>query len=130
MQKPCVICGKIFEATKCKKFCSPECKHEGVKRQQNELNRRRREAIAAEDEAFAKTVNYKRACHDCGKPTYNYRCLPCRLKWQLRHGVIDKELYKFIKRYIESHRKTGYNDVDLADAVYAYQHRDNRWVMV
>lgn len=29
----------------------------------------------------------KRRCHDCGKPTYNYRCDKCREKWQREHSI-------------------------------------------
>lgn len=29
----------------------------------------------------------KRKCHDCGKPTYNYRCTACHEKFRLKHGV-------------------------------------------
>lgn len=28
-----------------------------------------------------------RRCHDCGAPTFDYRCPACRKKWQLKHGV-------------------------------------------
>ena len=29
----------------------------------------------------------QRRCHDCGKPTSDYRCPACRRKWQIKHGV-------------------------------------------
>jgi len=28
-----------------------------------------------------------RKCHDCGRPTPDYRCPACRKKWQIKHGV-------------------------------------------
>lgn len=28
-----------------------------------------------------------RSCHDCGRPTPDYRCPACRRKWQIKHGV-------------------------------------------
>lgn len=30
-----------------------------------------------------------RACHDCGRPTYNYRCEACLARWRQRHGVSE-----------------------------------------
>ena len=29
-----------------------------------------------------------RRCHDCGKPTNNYRCFRCRRKWRQKHDVM------------------------------------------
>ncbi len=29
----------------------------------------------------------KRACHDCGAPTFDYRCPACLTAWRIRHGV-------------------------------------------
>ena len=29
----------------------------------------------------------KRACHDCGRPTWNYRCHDCDTKHKKKHGV-------------------------------------------
>ena len=28
-----------------------------------------------------------RKCHDCGEPTFDYRCTACRAKWKAKHGV-------------------------------------------
>lgn len=41
-----------------------------------------------EDDEAAKG---KRKCHDCGKPTYNYRCTPCTAKWKRKHAVSASE---------------------------------------
>ena len=30
-----------------------------------------------------------RRCHDCGKPTVDYRCSSCRAKFRRRHGVSE-----------------------------------------
>lgn len=32
-------------------------------------------------------VKPKRKCHDCGKPTNDYRCYKCLAKWRIKHGV-------------------------------------------
>lgn len=39
---------------------------------------------AGEDDEAAKG---NRKCHDCGRPTYNYRCTPCTAKWKKKHAV-------------------------------------------
>ena len=31
----------------------------------------------------------QRFCHDCGKPTSDYRCPKCRAKWKKKHGVTE-----------------------------------------
>lgn len=28
-----------------------------------------------------------RKCHDCGKPTWNYRCEACQRLWRAKHDV-------------------------------------------
>lgn len=33
------------------------------------------------------TDSGKRKCHDCGRPTYDYRCARCRRKWQIRNDA-------------------------------------------
>lgn len=32
-------------------------------------------------------VIHSRLCHDCKKPTSDYRCPTCLKKWRLKHGV-------------------------------------------
>lgn len=39
-------------------------------------------------ERSPKMESPKRACHDCGKPTTDYRCPQCRYKWAKKHGVV------------------------------------------
>lgn len=34
----------------------------------------------------------KRKCHDCGKPTPDYRCPACLEKWRLKNGVPMKSV--------------------------------------
>ena len=34
------------------------------------------------------TPRPKRKCHDCGKPTDDYRCPECRRKWRLKNDVM------------------------------------------
>lgn len=32
-------------------------------------------------------IHYTRNCHDCGKPTSNYRCAKCLKKWREKNHV-------------------------------------------
>lgn len=32
----------------------------------------------------------RRRCHDCGRPTSDYRCPKCRQKWKVLHGLCHK----------------------------------------
>ena len=75
----CPICGA--EAGKDKsgrqrKYCSPACARVG--------NNRIR---AAKKRAGQDLRAGQRRCHDCGKPTTNYRCPTCLRAWRLKHGV-------------------------------------------
>ena len=36
-----------------------------------------------------KRVIHSRVCHDCGKPTSDYRCPKCLRKWRIKHGVAE-----------------------------------------
>lgn len=44
-----------------------------------------------EAEAQQKDKDYiksrMRKCHDCQKPTWDYRCPKCQAKWRSKHGV-------------------------------------------
>ena len=51
----------------------------------NEWNKEQRE-LEKEDQRIRR---FTRLCHDCGKPTSNYRCDKCRAKWCIKHGVTD-----------------------------------------
>lgn len=33
----------------------------------------------------------KRKCHDCGAPTWDYRCADCQKIWKTRHGIPTTE---------------------------------------
>jgi len=73
LERNCVICGKSF-ITKSygQTCCSYVC----------------RKKLAESKENLTPTgMLPKRKCHDCGKPTYNYRCDKCLKKWRERWGV-------------------------------------------
>ena len=39
-----------------------------------------------EDDTYI-PVKPRRRCHDCGRPTPDYRCAECLKKWRQKHGV-------------------------------------------
>lgn len=52
--------------------------------------KRKAEAAAARKEIANTYIKMKkRRCHDCGVPTYNYRCEKCRQKWCRLHQVSE-----------------------------------------
>ena len=64
-------CGQTFPYRSNRKYCSSRCA-----------------AIAGGLYGRAELKNGNlRACHDCGKPTPNYRCTKCLGKWRREHGV-------------------------------------------
>lgn len=69
--RTCKVCGKTFMPKKQKSICcSEEC-------------RKKFYSPFREPEP----ITCKRKCHDCGKPTTNYRCPLCLAKWKRKHGV-------------------------------------------
>jgi hypothetical protein len=53
-----------------------------------------------------------RKCHDCGNPTYNYRCDKCRAKWAKRHSLdsgyspAESDFSGGGSRYIENNQRS------------------------
>ena len=66
----CANCGKEFEGHGNALFCSETCHNAW------ELRQRRMNCEAA-----------SRSCHDCGKPTSDYRCPVCQKKFRQRYNV-------------------------------------------
>ncbi|WP_297668962.1 hypothetical protein [uncultured Desulfovibrio sp.] len=76
----CVVCGRQFEPhTSNARCCSPECARIVD-------NRRPHGALRAASCSNRAVDAPQRRCHDCGKPTNNYRCAAC---WQKLRGRVD-----------------------------------------
>lgn len=43
----------------------------------------------------SKRLEITRRCHDCGRPTPNYRCSGCLRKWRAKHDVSDADIINF-----------------------------------
>ena len=75
----CPMCGKpalIDKQGRERKYCSPACAKAG----NNKIRREKKRA--GQDFGLG-----KRRCHDCGKPTTDYRCPACLKAWRLKNGV-------------------------------------------
>lgn len=66
-------CNLLFQGRANKIYCSKECG-------QHVINRRH----AKYEPTVAAAL---RKCHDCGRPTADYRCQNCLRKWRMEHGV-------------------------------------------
>lgn len=80
IQKRCLCCGETFLAvTKERLFCDRYCFYA----YQLGMSRER----YLKERTTSQVKLSVRKCHDCGKPTTDYRCSSCRDKWRKRHGV-------------------------------------------
>ncbi len=89
-QLVCPICGKRFAKRHgTQRYCGPLCAREAIRRQHAEDQRGRRNALRAQEKAAdVAAPGGKRRCHDCGRPTFNYRCEKC---WAKLRGRTDVE---------------------------------------
>lgn len=84
----CVHCGGEIAATRqgnavyCSKKC---CRAEKSKREKE------RRGVAT-PKKLAVNFGKPRTCHDCGKPTANYRCPECWKKLRAGMGITESEL--------------------------------------
>lgn len=81
----CPNCGNPFKlAYPRQKYCD-SC-HEDI-----ELEKKSRQEVADAENVRKKyglsVQKYTRRCHDCGKPTNNYRCDKCWQKWRKKNHV-------------------------------------------
>lgn len=38
---------------------------------------------------------YLRTCHDCGKPTSDYRCADCLSKWRQKNHIVEDAVWAY-----------------------------------
>lgn len=98
-KKKCPVCGADFEARlKNTKYCTA-CRELSASVRERRAGKSVRERRAGKDVFAAdyavkcgemsaeKSGTASRACHDCGKPTTDYRCPACQKAFRQRHGV-------------------------------------------
>ena len=102
----CVVCGKRLSPSMIKggrKTCSVRCSQiagiarESSKRQtpvKYSIKEDKLEEFVEQEEEESGCIEMikPRKCHDCGKPTFNYRCSACWEKWRAKYGVIPDVL--------------------------------------
>lgn len=81
----CPICGKLFtklspNALHCEE-CRPIARGKTTKNQQAQRVR----GMRLQDGSLPNDLPPSRTCHDCGRPTNNYRCAECWAK--IQHGL-------------------------------------------
>lgn len=89
--KRCQYCGASFRPTNnCQKICgNPACDKKRRLENCRELRKRNKRAVEITGIDLDKPINPMRKCHDCGEPTYNYRCDKCRAKWRAAYDVVE-----------------------------------------
>lgn len=93
-KKKCPVCGADFEAKlKNIKYCTA-CRALSTSVRERLMRERRagKDVFATNyavecGEMAAKSKTVSRACHDCGRPTTDYRCPACLAAFRQRHGV-------------------------------------------
>ena len=86
--KVCVWCKHSFElpikpGSGTIRYCSDECRH-SAKVFANKIYRMRKSML---NPSRAEVNSSQRKCHDCGKPTQDYRCPECLKKWRNKYHV-------------------------------------------
>ena len=104
----CAVCGKTYLVTRPGQLvCADELCQQVVLREAQAIRAlaggRKGKALPVRDErklALAEKRSQKlRKCHDCGRPTVDFRCPSCRAAWRIKHGlapmrsVFDEEDY-------------------------------------
>lgn len=104
----CAVCGKTYLVTRPGQLvCADELCQQVVLREAQAIRAlaggRKGKALPVRDErklALAEKRSQKlRKCHDCGRPTVDFRCPSCRTAWRIKNGlapmrsVFDEEDY-------------------------------------
>ena len=82
--RKCSVCGTEFEAkANSQKYCSPDCMRKA---------RRAGRARNARERYAEEAPLSLRKCHDCKKPTTQYRCPKCQAEFRRTHNVTESIL--------------------------------------
>ena len=100
----CAVCNKTYLVTRPGQLvcADPLCQHVVLQEAQaiRALNGEKKEVpLPVRDErklALAEKRGQKlRKCHDCGRPTVDFRCLACRAAWRVKNGLAPmKSVYE------------------------------------
>ena len=100
----CAVCNKTYLVTRPGQLvcADPLCQHVVLQEAQaiRALNGEKKEGpLPVRDErrlALAEKRGQKlRKCHDCGRPTVDFRCPSCRAAWRVKNGLAPmKSVYE------------------------------------
>ena len=94
----CRVCGAEFEAkANNQKYCSPDCmrkaRREGRARNARERYAREKPSASGKYVAPGEEAPLNlRKCHDCKKPTTQYRCPACQIAFRRKYEVTESIL--------------------------------------
>lgn len=107
--RKCAVCGKTYLVTRPGQLvCADEMCQQVVLREAQAIRAlaggRKGKSVPVRDErkmalAEKRGIGALRKCHDCGRPTSNFRCPACHAKWRVKNGlapmrsVFDEEDY-------------------------------------
>lgn len=106
MKKRCQQCGREFAPRRhSQKYCCEGCYRKAkriIKRERAHGIYRSVDKAMPQTEPTGRKSAHSRVCHDCGKPTDNYRCERCLRRWRLQNGVsqnnaVDEEGYRICR---------------------------------
>ena len=92
----CAVCGRTYLVTRPGQLvCADELCQQVVLREAQAIRSlaggRKGKALPVRDErklALAEKRSQKlRKCHDCGRPTTDFRCPACKAAWRVKHGL-------------------------------------------
>lgn len=92
--RSCPVCGEdITDLHGGRRYCSLDCSKIGeVRRQMKKRLAAKERRLKGECAPAKATEILRRKCHDCGRPTSDYRCPACLRAWRQKHGVpVDGE---------------------------------------
>ena len=94
--RKCAVCGKTYLVVRPGQLvCADELCQQVVLREAQAIRAltggRKERSLPVRDErklALAeKRGQALRKCHDCGRPTVDFRCPACRTAWRIKHGL-------------------------------------------
>ena len=90
VEKSCKFCGRVFHTSSHNQvFCTEACRRaytlKDIQKYEERIARANAEPQGWRDSCSL--PRFQRRCHDCGRPTNNYRCNYCLEIWRRKHGV-------------------------------------------
>ena len=118
----CCVCGKPIRNPDEFIFCGYSCRHNARLRFKKPIAGSSIGLIDNATHLGNGGSYYMRKCHDCGRPTTNYRCDKCLTKWKIKNGVkiyTKEDKAKTVENdVLFSATRACDNIISLSDTVY------------